>query len=341
MTRKRRLDGRDWSDLVEQARCVDMVGLVERHGVKLREVGPEYVGPCPVCGTGDDRFSIRPVAELFNCRVCARGGKGAIDLQMFLTGDDDFVTSVKQLTGTDIPSELRTNTAEAKARDKLRQQEDVAYEVAQHRKATWLWSQRRPPQGTIVETYLHARGYHFPIPPTIGFLPASGDYAPAMIAAFALPQEYEPGALGKPCDVRSVHLTPLLPDGSDRLRTKDAKKIIGRPLGRPIAVSAIGDGSSLAISEGIEDALAYAAAGYGSWAAGSAPHLPPLALTIPDYVTTLIIEQHADENGVGERETKKLVQALRERECERRKQKRKLGVRPERAMEIIVCGGRE
>jgi hypothetical protein len=312
--------------LVEQARHVDMVRLVERHGGKLEKVGREFVGPCPVCGTGQDRFSIKPSEQLFNCRVCGRGGKGPIDLEMFLSGTD-FVTAVKALTGVTL-SGLRAKSAEAEARDKLRQQEQVDYEAAQHKKAKKLWRGRQSAAGSLVESYLHARGYRGEIPPTIGFLPASEKYPPAMIAAFALPREIEPNRLAAPrtAQVSAVHVTALLPDGSDRLRTKDAKKIIGRPLNRPIALAAINDGLSLAVTEGIEDALSYAALGYGAWAAGSAPHFPPLALSIPDYVTTIIIEQHSDENGVGKRDTERLVQLLRERK-----------VRPsERLVETIV-----
>jgi hypothetical protein len=334
MTGQRPSDSREWNDLVEQARHVDMVRLVERYGVKLRKVGPEYVGPCPVCGTGTDRFSIKPNDKLFNCRVCARGGKGAIDLVMFLA-NVDFAHAVRQLISASM-GELRAKSSQAEAHDKLRQQAQANYEAEQHATANKHWRRHQPSAGSLVETYLHARGYHFSIPPTIGFLPASEKYPPTMIAAFALPQEDEPGVLSKPRDVRSVHLTALLPDGSDRLRVNGAKKIIGRPLNQPIALSAISDGLSLAITEGIEDALAYTAVGYSAWAAGSASHLASLALSIPDYVTTLIIEQHADENGVGERETKKLVQILRERERKRLEQMRKQGVRPERAMEIIV-----
>jgi hypothetical protein len=342
MTGQRPPDSREWNDLVEQARHVDMLRLVERYGVKLSRVGHEYVGPCPVCGTGTDRFSIKPNGRLFNCRVCARGGKGAIDLLMFLAGVD-FATAVRELTGT-LSGELRVKSPQAEARDKQLQQERVEYESAQHEKAKKLWRSRQPIAGSLVETYLHARGYHGPIPPTLGFLPASEKYPPAMVAAFALPREsigdepIEPGTLAAPrsAQVSAVHITALLPNGSDRLRGKGGKKIIGRPLNRPIVLSAISDGLSLAITEGIEDALAYTAAGYSAWAAGSGVHLVPLALSIPDYVTMLIIEQHADENGVGERETEKLVQILRERERKRLEKMRKQGVRPERAMEIIV-----
>jgi hypothetical protein len=115
-----------------------------------------------------------------------------------------------------------------------------------------------------------------------------------MISAFALPNEIEPGELGAPLAVCSVHLTKLLPDGADRVREGQGKIIVGRPLGLPIAVSCIGDGLSLAVTEGVEDALAYADIGIGAWAAGAAFYMPTLAAHIPDYVTSLTIEKHID-----------------------------------------------
>jgi hypothetical protein len=327
---------REWDALVDQARCVDMVQLVERYGVKLRKVGPEYVGPCPVCGTGTDRFSIRPNDKLFNCRACARGGKGAIDLVMFLA-DVDFAPAVRQLTSASM-GELRAQAAEAKTRDKLQQQAQANYEAEQHAKARKLWNSRSPAAGSLVETYLHARGYHFPIPLTIGFLPASEKYPPTMISAFALPNLDRPGVLGPPRDVHSVHLTALLPDGSDRVRTEGAKRIIGRPLARPLVMSVIADDNILCISEGVESALAFAAARYGSWAAGSAPHLPALAQTIPEHIDTIVIEQHDDEAGI--RDTKRLIERLREREQERRESEQRQGVRLSRPMNIRIFGDR-
>src|SRR5262249_26599708 len=156
-----------------------------------------------------------------------------------------------------------------------------------------LWSLRRPAAGSPVESYLRrARGFAGTIPATIGYLPAKNGNPHAMIAAFADPVELEPGELGPPLSVASVHLTLLNPDGSDRIRTKQGKIIVGSPAGLPIAVSAINDGLSLAITEGIEDALAYASIGIGAWAAGSEPFLLSLASSVPDYVTTIIIEQH-------------------------------------------------
>jgi hypothetical protein len=309
----------EWHALVEQARASDMLEIAQAHGADLRKSSGEFVGGCPVCGTGHDRFAIRPAKQLFICRVCRAGGCGPIDLEMFL-GGCDFVEAVKTLTNTESLSgkRLATTKAEAKQREDQRKRQCIAEEANQHAKAAWLWAQRQPVAGSPVERYLNARGYIGAIPPTIGYLPARNEHPHAMVAAFAMPHEVVPqhdalptGELGVPLAVRSVHLTKLLPDGSDRIRTKQGKIIIGRPLRLPIAVSCINDRLSLVICEGIEDALAYRAAGFAAWAAGNAPLIPALAEYIPDYVTSVIIEKHIDEQA--QHAVARLQTLLRER----------------------------
>jgi hypothetical protein len=317
-----------WDALVDQARARDMVHVARAHGAKLAKQGRtgEFVGACPVCGSGRDRFAIKPKKGFFNCRVCGRGGHGPIDLEMFL-GGGDFVAAVKRLTNTTSLSGLTTATdpEAATAHDRERERD----EAEQHEVAHWLWSKRQPIAGSPVERYLRARGFAGSIPPTLGYLPPHGKHGPAMIAAYAMPVEREPGELGAPVidpATAAVHLTRLLPDGSDRVREYGAKISIGRTLGRPIVVSSITDGLSLVITEGIEDALAYHVAGYAAWAAGSAPYFPALAEHIPDYVTTIIIEQHPDPDGKAQRYITRLIELLHER-----------GVRPcERPVDIII-----
>jgi putative DNA primase/helicase len=304
-----RMSRDEWDVLVNQARARDMIEIAQAYGAQLRKLSGEFVGACLVCGTGHDRFAINPRKNVFNCRGCGKGGRGPIDLEIFL-GDCDFVEAIERLTNTTSLNGQCSSPAKGTATRREREQ----YDAKQHAKAIWLWRQREPVAGSPVETYLQARGYTSVIPPTIGYLPARGEYPHAMIGAFALPNEVEPGKLGTPVVVRSVHLTKLLPDGSDRIREDKGKIIIGRPLGLPIAVSCIGDELSLAISEGIEDALAYRAAGFAAWAAGSAPSIPALAERIPDYITTVIIEQHVDPDGKAQHAVARLQTLLQERQ---------------------------
>ncbi len=83
------------------------------------------------------------------------------------------------------------------------------------KKALALWRRSRPIQGTIGEIYLRAeRGITCPLPATLRFLPANGQYPASMIAAFGIANEPEPGVLAiDERAIRAVHLTKLTPDG--------------------------------------------------------------------------------------------------------------------------------
>lgn len=167
-------------------------------------------------------------------------------------------------------------------------------------KARWLWSQRRPLNGSIAETYLReARGYSGPLPATLGFLPARGEHGPAMIAAFGLPTEPEPGTLHIANDaVRGVHLTKLKPDGSCKAGTDADKIMVGMSAGWPIVLAPANNIGGLAIAEGIEDALSmHAATGLGAWAAGSASRLPALGSVLPAYVEFVSVVADSDRDG--------------------------------------------
>jgi hypothetical protein len=175
-----------------------------------------------------------------------------------------------------------------------------AYEREQHRKAAWLWSRRQPIPGTIAERYLReAREITCALPATLGFLaPRKPEHHPALIAAFALPDEPEPGVVGPPHDVDAVHLTLLKPDGSGKADIDPDKLMIGRSLGLPIVLAPPNDLLAMAVTEGIEDGLTvHQATGLGAWAAGAAGRMPALANVISAYIETLTIYAHADKAG--------------------------------------------
>jgi len=175
-----------------------------------------------------------------------------------------------------------------------------AYVRKQANVAAALWTRRRPIAGTIAEVYLRvARGLTCPLPATLAFLPPSKpDHYPAMIATFALVDEPEPGMLGDPRNVDSVHLTLLRKDGSGKADVQNPKRIVSRPLGRPIVLAPPNDLLGLAIAEGIEDALTvHQATGLGAWAAGAAGFMPTLGNRVPDHVEAVTIYAHADKAG--------------------------------------------
>jgi hypothetical protein len=185
----------------------------------------------------------------------------------------------------------------------------------QGHKAAWIWSQRQPLHGTIAESYLReVRGITYELPPTLGFLPARDDYPPAMIAAFGLVDEPEPGRLAVPQNVEAVHLTRLKPDGSGKIDGSKAKIMLGPVSGKPIVLAPPNDLLGLAITEGIEDALSAAQTGLGAWAAGSADHMPKLANVVPSYIEAVTIFAHFDNSGANAART--LAAALNAREIQ-------------------------
>jgi hypothetical protein len=122
--------------------------------------------------------------------------------------------------------------------------EEYAREVAERLRKAWvLWLRSLPAAGSVVETYLRARGYRGPIPATIRYLPRNGAHAPALIAAYGIAteiQETGPGVLViKDTDVVGVHLIDLKPDGSDRLRDDGTKhkRTIGLGITAPVVLA--------------------------------------------------------------------------------------------------------
>jgi hypothetical protein len=138
--------------------------------------------PCPLCGP-DRRSSInqrRKTLRLwcedpnFISYHCARCGERG-----WASGSNVVRSSISTSDILSIKAEIdRRNFDEARDRLKV---------------AMSLWRRRVAVEGTAAETYLReARCYGGRLPATLGFLPASGDYAPAMIAAFGMARETSP-----------------------------------------------------------------------------------------------------------------------------------------------------
>jgi hypothetical protein len=166
--------------------------------------------------------------------------------------------------------------------------------------ARWLWGIRRPIADSPAARYLReVRRYGGPLSGTVGFLPGRGHYPPAMISAFGMAEEVEPGVISiEPAAVKAVHITRLLPDGSGKAGTNADKIMIGTPSGAPIVLANPNDLNGLAITEGVEDALSvHEATGLGAWAAGSASFLPALAAVVPSYIDFVTIVSDPDQDG--------------------------------------------
>lgn len=248
---------------------------------------------CPTCGPQRRSpinrrrkvlrvWQVEPTFATFHCARCGEHGH-------VRDGADDDATVVVHDR-----KELERARVEADQRERV-----VIFERLQ--KARWLWSRRQLIADTIAEKYLReARGYTGPLPATLGFLPASGEYEPALIAAFGLPDELEAGRLLL-CDdaVRGVHLTKLAVDGSGKAGTEKDKIMIGHSQGWPIVLAPANDLLGIAITEGVEDALSiHRATGLGAWAAGSASRLPALAAVLPGYIEAVSIVVDDDAAGL-------------------------------------------
>lgn len=166
-----------------------------------------------------------------------------------------------------------------------------------------IWARRLPLAGTPGERYLRdCRGCPPPYPATMGFLPARGAHAPAVVSAFALAEEPAPGVLAVPgARLAGLHLIRLRPDGSGKASLADgrpARIMLGRSLGAPIVLAPMSDRLDLFLCEGVETGLSlHLATGAGVWAAGAAARLPALADAVPAYAQSIVIAAEDDVAG--------------------------------------------
>ena len=255
------------------------------------------------CG-GDDRFNVDPSRNLWICRGCRAGG----DVIKFIQHIDgvSFAEAVELLV-----SEERQKTAADSSVLADLQRIAAAEERQKQKKAVALWAKRRPIKGTLAERYLFWRGVGC-FPATLGYMSQHQAHPPAMIAAFGLPQETEPGVLAAPENVSGIHLTRLTPEG--RKLANRAKIMLGPSAGQPIVIAPPNDLMGMAITEGIEDALTvHQATGLGVWAAGAAGRMPALAKVVPSYIECITVYAHDD---IGTDYARELAAALKQRKFE-------------------------
>jgi hypothetical protein len=268
-----------------------------------------YDAPCPLCGPARQKPANRRKPVLRVWRLHA----GFVTFHCARCGERGYVRD---------GSGAWLNPAAVEHAGREAAERECVTAASRLTKARWLWSKRRPIIGSIAETYLReSRGYSGQVlPATLGFLPARGDHGPAMIAAFGLPDEPEPGRLAIADDaVRGVHITRLAPDGMGKAGTDTDKIMIGMSVGSPIVLAPVNDLLGIAVTEGIEDALSvHLATGLGAWAAGSASRLPALVDAIPSYVESVTILVDDDEDGrrhAGELAVRLLGRGVQVRQC--------------------------
>jgi hypothetical protein len=268
-----------------------MITLAEIDALTGRRLGAFDV-PCPMCGPlrRSARNQRKPVLRIW------RTEPGFATFPCARCGERGFVRDRDNPTRAPDPARLAQARAETAERDR-------AHKAKRQQLALWLWQRRRPIAGSIAETYLReARGYGGPLPATLGLLPSRGDHHPAMIAAFGLALEVEPGVLTIADDaVRGIHLTRLRPDGSGKAvfddPEKTAKIMIGLSMGSPIVLAPPNDLLGMTITEGIEDGLSvHQDTGLAVWVAGAASRMPALADVLPAFIecTTIVADDDPD-----------------------------------------------
>jgi putative DNA primase/helicase len=256
-------------------------------GLGLRRAGREYTGQCPSCGykTG---FSVteRDGKLLL---YCAAGGCEQSDLWATL-----------RKAGL-APEEERQ--AEPSRKQKRAQKPIEAPEAptatnssggtdAKQDAIAALWRRSQPIGGTVAETYLRARGYTGPIPPSVlrfayGKHPSGDGYHPMLVAAVVLE-----GLLDQ---CVALHRTFLKPDGSGKAELEPAKMTLGPCKGGAVPLAPVGP--AIAVSEGIETGLSYMQlTGIPTWAALSVPGIKNLIL--PAEIQQVTIACDPDIQGV-------------------------------------------
>jgi putative DNA primase/helicase len=132
-----------------------------------------------------------------------------------------------------------------------------------------VWAGTVAAAGSPVERYLRRRGVVGPIPAELRFHPAATmayptedrrkpPTFPAMVAI----------ATSHTGEARGLHVTALLPDGSDKAKLANPRRMFGELIGAAVRLGAIGPNGELALAEGIETALSYRdLTGTPTWAA--------------------------------------------------------------------------
>jgi len=188
----------------------------------LAPSGDSFTGNCPSCGYRGFSVTQKKERPLFHCHG---GGCSAQEIISALKDADLWGTvSPIDLLGP-LDDEADTQSEVRSANSSPRRDAAIA-----------MWQRSRPAEETVVETYLRARGYRGPIPPTLRYVkgkhPSDGAVHPIMIGTV-----YQTTS---PFEFVGIHRTFLAPDGVGKAVVEPSKMSLGSirgaatPLG-PIA----------------------------------------------------------------------------------------------------------
>jgi phage/plasmid primase-like uncharacterized protein len=236
----------------------------------LTESGNGFTGFCPSCGY-EKGFSVvdKNGRTLFRCHA---GG----------CNQQEIIQALREygLWGNEAPRPVEFS------------QRPVPSPKADSTEAAiGIWERAQPAHGTVVETYLRARGYLGTIPTSLRYVrgkhPSDEGFHPTMLAA-ALSLGEQPKLVG-------VHRTFLREDGTGKAALSPDKMSLGKLQGAGVPISA--PSSKVAVSEGIETGLSVQqATGIPTIAALSAAGMQTLIL--PARVQEVFIAADPDDVGM-------------------------------------------
>ena len=267
-----------------------LIDTISPYGVKLARKGCEFVALCPFHNEKTPSFTVNEDKGFYHCFGCAAHGD-VIAFVMAFAGCS-FREAVEELRGGHGPMspENGRRAAErqrhAEAERRRRAEQDAQQRTGD---ALQIWRRAVPVPGTLVETYLRARGITTPIPPSLRYLAAAkhkptGLILPAMVA----------GVQGPDGRVKAVHRTFLSRNGTGKASVSEPKMSLGPVAGGVVRLARAN--GRLVVSEGIETGLSVLqATGIPTWAALSATNMVNVILA-PD-IRDVILGPDGDEAG--------------------------------------------
>ncbi|TCR69706.1 CHC2 zinc finger domain-containing protein [Bosea sp. BK604] len=288
---------------------VDLGGLAQELGARLRRAGGKIVGSCPICGGGARATRFEVKGEAWVCAVCCDGGD-AIRLVRQAIGLD-FAGAIERLGGPRALSAEEARALEAKrlAREAKEKAEANAYRERERAACLQIWGAGHSAREGSLLRYLNGRGLMLPSSALVREAPAVGYFhgreedergrmAPVLLARTPAMLAQLLDNDGQPC---GLHITHLRADWSGKAELHDpetgeilpAKKMRGSKQGAHIRLRepsatqlrlAHEDGRPVRMfmGEGIETTLAVARALYRAgrldpldifWAAGDLGNL--------------------------------------------------------------------
>ena len=229
---------------------------------ELTPSGESFTGYCPCCGYRG--FSLTEKKDGQVLFYCHGGGCAQVQIIDVLRQAGLWGTS----SAGDVFEFLEDDVPKSDPQLEHESPEDSTSAMA-------MWQRSQPAAGTVVESYLRARGYRGAIPVSLRYATgkhrSDGAMHPVMVAA-VIRSDRPPGIIG-------VHRTFLSAEGTGKATLEPNKMSLGPVRGGavPLAVPS----TDIAVSEGIETGLSFMQAiAIPTWAALSAGGMKRLLLPL-------------------------------------------------------------